>query len=502
MRRAAGLVALLLLVLAPTGRAASSAGAATSVVPAAPAITTQDRWYRLDLLGSRVGWAHEESGPAVVDGRTLARSRVETHTELARAVGGATERLVVDVREEWLETAAGELVRVSSTQDQGAGGVTTVTAEPGRGALAVRIAAPAGERRLEVPWSGDVLSPAAVERRIAALVASGGRELTYRTFSLEALQVVTVRLQVVGEVPEGLRVDQEMSALDTVSHEVRDRRGELVRQELGPLVLTRTTRDEALAPLVASLAPFRALTVGIVGTAPPARDARLARYGLVPRAGAASPPTLAELFPPDARQSVARDGGREVLTVRAGAGAPRREPAPDASFLAPSSLVESDDPGLVALARETAGSGKPDDRARRLERWVHEHVAYRGSGIGFASALETLRTRDGDCTEHAVLLAALLRAAAIPSRVVVGLVRAPGDGGREAFLPHAWVEAWMGEGWLPLDAAIWGPEVDATHLAMAKTAAGDSGSLLEITAPLLRGLGRFDLEPLGPPGPR
>ncbi|MCB1058085.1 MAG: transglutaminase domain-containing protein, partial [Acidobacteria bacterium] len=81
----------------------------------------------------------------------------------------------------------------------------------------------------------------------------------------------------------------------------------------------------------------------------------------------------------------------------------------------------------------------------------------------------------------------------IPSRVVVGLVYAGAtdQGGR--MVPHAWVEAWAGD-WVALDSALHAPRVDATHLAMAKSAGGEEGAVLDITVPLLRGLGRFDLD--------
>ena len=39
-----------------------------------------------------------------------------------------------------------------------------------------------------------------------------------------------------------------------------------------------------------------------------------------------------------------------------------------------------------------------------------------------ATAAEVARSREGDCTEHAVLLAALARARGIPARVAMGLV--------------------------------------------------------------------------------
>ena len=53
--------------------------------------------------------------------------------------------------------------------------------------------------------------------------------------------------------------------------------------------------------------------------------------------------------------------------------------------------------------------------------------------LSVPNALETLRNRVGDCNEHAVLLAALARAAGIPAQVEAGLVYQKGR-----FYYHAW----------------------------------------------------------------
>ena len=67
-----------------------------------------------------------------------------------------------------------------------------------------------------------------------------------------------------------------------------------------------------------------------------------------------------------------------------------------------------------------------------------------------ASALETFRTRQGDCTEHATLLCAALRIAGTPARVEVGLVYAADYGG---WVGHAWNQAYVDGRWVHLDSA-------------------------------------------------
>ena len=61
-------------------------------------------------------------------------------------------------------------------------------------------------------------------------------------------------------------------------------------------------------------------------------------------------------------------------------------------------------------------------RARKLRAAVKAHIRTFDLATGFASASETARRRAGDCSEHAVLLAAVLRADGIPSRLCSGVV--------------------------------------------------------------------------------
>ena len=135
----------------------------------------------------------------------------------------------------------------------------------------------------------------------------------------------------------------------------------------------------------------------------------------------------------DRRQKIEDRGpGRVRRRVKALADAPERsseKPAPEC--LAPAPYLQSDDPEIVQAAREAVGTqADPAAKARRLTAWVYKRIAKKDYSVGFASAKEALLSRRGDCTEHAVLLAALVRVAGIPSRVAArdlleGRVRLP-----------------------------------------------------------------------------
>jgi hypothetical protein len=96
---------------------------------------------------------------------------------------------------------------------------------------------------------------------------------------------------------------------------------------------------------------------------------------------------------------------------------------------------------------------------------VYQTIEDKGLGTAVASAREVMERRSGDCTEHAILLAAMTRAVQIPSKLVAGLVYH--DGG---FAYHMWVEVWTGEGWFALDPTLGEGSVDATHIKLTESA--------------------------------
>jgi transglutaminase/protease-like cytokinesis protein 3 len=99
-----------------------------------------------------------------------------------------------------------------------------------------------------------------------------------------------------------------------------------------------------------------------------------------------------------------------------------------------------------------------------LEKHVHDNLITTDFSQVFASAADVARTGRGDCTEYAVLLAALCRARGIPARVAFGLVYvAPQQG----FLYHMWTEVWIKDRWIPIDATLGRGGIGADHLKLS-----------------------------------
>jgi hypothetical protein len=137
-------------------------------------------------------------------------------------------------------------------------------------------------------------------------------------------------------------------------------------------------------------------------------------------------------------------------------------------YLKPEPLIESDDPAIVAAARQAVGDvSERRAQAERLTRFVNGLLDKKPT-VSIPSAREVLRTRVGDCNEHTALFVALARAIGIPARIAVGLVFVRG-----AFYYHAWPEVYIEESrgrgfWLPVDPTLNQFPADATHLRLAR----------------------------------
>jgi hypothetical protein len=175
------------------------------------------------------------------------------------------------------------------------------------------------------------------------------------------------------------------------------------------------------------------------------------------------------------------DGTHTWIQVCASCAADPGELAPEqhrAAMMA-TPWLNFDAPALEKRARRvTRGATDPALKMRRLAAVVRNHMsAERIDMLGYGSALEAYRSRRGDCTEYAVLLAAMGRAAGVPTRVVSGLVYARRfEDRRHVFVPHAWVQAWTGNAWQSFDAAL--GRFDSTHLAFAVSYDGNPAELL------------------------
>ena len=138
--------------------------------------------------------------------------------------------------------------------------------------------------------------------------------------------------------------------------------------------------------------------------------------------------------------------------------------APDlADALAPQTYIESDAPIFAGAVRHVAGDWLRDVpvlyTAKALIRHALEEIQLSGDGNEYcedrlkrydvAGALTAVQKRSGAVPDLVCAVVALLRAAEIPARPVIGVTT---DSGLTAF--HTWGELYVpGVGWVPFDVA-------------------------------------------------
>jgi transglutaminase-like putative cysteine protease len=156
----------------------------------------------------------------------------------------------------------------------------------------------------------------------------------------------------------------------------------------------------------------------------------------------------------------------------------------DAEYTKATQLLQSNDAKIKEHLQKAVSIDRNDgEAALALEKYVHEKLDKKNFTTAFASAAEVADKLEGDCSEHAVLLAALLRARGIPSRVAIGIVYVPGQAKMGG---HMWTEAKFGDEWIPLDATLGRGGIGAAHLKVAESSLADDAPIPVLAfAPLL-----------------
>lgn len=125
--------------------------------------------------------------------------------------------------------------------------------------------------------------------------------------------------------------------------------------------------------------------------------------------------------------------------------------------LLPSRGVQSDAPEIITLANELINDSMSDrEKAKAVYEYTAKTISYNTGKLYFVgnqwddSALKTLKFKTGICGDYAYLAIALLRAANMEARYIVGTAGFGDD--REG---HAWVEVKVDGEWLTMD-PTWG----------------------------------------------
>ncbi|MGR3177306.1 MAG: transglutaminase-like domain-containing protein [Candidatus Anammoxibacter sp.] len=135
-----------------------------------------------------------------------------------------------------------------------------------------------------------------------------------------------------------------------------------------------------------------------------------------------------------------------------------------AQYLLADHVANSDDEVIKKKSREIIGKEKLAFKAaEKIYKWVYKNIDKKL--VDTVSALDTLKSGEGECQAHTNLFSALAKSAGIPTKIVLGIVYYEEF---EGFMFHAWNEVYIGKGeWVSVDPTLGQLPVDATHLKLA-----------------------------------
>lgn len=134
-------------------------------------------------------------------------------------------------------------------------------------------------------------------------------------------------------------------------------------------------------------------------------------------------------------------------------------------FLEPSYRIESDEPEIIAKAKEiTEGISTDYKKAQAIFEYVNVNMSYDTSeAYANQGALSAFKNMKGVCEEFTTLFIALCRAIDIPSRAIEGYkiedVYSSGDNSGDIIgknlVNHVWAEIYLdGYGWVPVEPTV------------------------------------------------
>jgi len=467
-----------------------------------------DAWYTLRLSGQATGYMR------------MAMRRVKDsiqylqymHIRIARgpfAVAVVSKTVTT-------ETLEGRLLKIRTEQVLANQPLTYIAEFTKNGRIRLTIKQAGSTITRNLPAEPDITTPWTIVRKILTGKIKPGRRFTEKSYAFEvsekAITVthVPVRPETIELAGRKVKV-WHYSMLDASTPHPVDVWCEPhllipVRMRLRvldmPLEAVICTKSQALATL-GQQPPEIFLSTLVKASKPPGVDPASAGR-VVYRLAFADESPLPDIPQTTMQRIVKRSPDQVVLEVARPSArkAPAGHQTPPTDRLKPylkaTAYANCEDSVIRSLARRAAGNEKdPLKLARRLCLFVHREVKAKGLDVGFATASEVARSLRGDCTEHAVLLAALARALGIPARTAFGLVAVPGqaaDGRTTTFGYHMWTQVFVGGRWLDLDPALGQTDPDPTHIALGTCDLSDASFGLESIRTFLQCAGKVTLQ--------
>lgn len=484
-------------------------GAATQATLVRAAEGPTESWQVIHIGNQRVGYQYGRERVEVRDKTKVVVTISESHFSLKRF--GQELKMSTSLRIE--ETEAGNLLRFAFEMKNPPIQNTTTEGVVNGGQLELTSTLAGRAEKKRVAWESDAKSPAYPDRWLRDHPLKPGESKSFKVYLPEfakfsqahfaADDLRPVKL-LDGKEVSLLRVKASFSAIpENNSRQYVDAAWRTKLSEIDMLGLVARAydvpRDVALQAIAGAELDLAVST--LVRIEPPILDAH--RKKTIVYRVSMKEDSPERFFVAGGTQQIKRLDVKDSkdhaieLTVIAKPIPPvnSRSVKADDKFLTPTAFLQSRDPAVIEHAdRATGGETDPGRIAVRMEKYVRDKLTKKNFSTAMASAAEVAQRLEGDCTEHAVLLAAMLRAKKIPSRVAAGLVYVES---MNSFGGHMWTEAFLAGEWIPLDATLGKGGIGPAHLKMADSALDEDAPLPVSTfLPAYQALGKLKIEVL------
>jgi hypothetical protein len=465
-----------------------------------------DVWDAYYLKGAKIGYGHTVSREIDRAGKALVETTSLNHLRVER-FGQTIEQ---ELKLSTVETPDGQ-VREFRTEAQFGPAPTIASGVVVGNSMLITTDTGGARQEVRLRWSAEIRGFLGVEQSLAGKPLAPGEKRALRMLAPLLNQVADVELAAGDyETTKVLDAEQELLRIESVARLPdgnvmaeslwTDRAGQVIKRRIEGIGQESFRTNEALAKEHGRGGPTVDLgSDTLVKLDRPLENAlatREARYRVTLASGDPS-----RVFATGLTQSVRRLGPREaevtVHSIRPGEISPAGDPADaanppvDEKYATANSVLQTNDARIQAMAKRARGSETdPVKVALALERYVHENMASSDFSQAFATAAEVAESRRGDCTEHAVLLAALARACGIPSRVAIGLVYVPRVRG---FGYHMWTEVYLHGRWVPLDATLGQGGIGGAHLKLVDSSL-DGATAYSAFLPVAQVVGQLKIE--------
>jgi transglutaminase-like putative cysteine protease len=481
--------------------------------------TVLDLWDAAYLRTGKAGYIRTHVEEIERDGVKLLRATVEMSLTLKRNRDTVTLRM--ELGDE--ETPEGKVVGVFTRHYLGKQQVLHLVGTVVGKQLQLKRLGENGGPLQPAPWNDKVVGLARQQRLFQEKKLKPGDKLDILSFESSINLVVTLRIQAMDyeEValpgskakqkllhvvvsPDEIRIPKPDGRVDSYHPPAihywlgKDRmpvRTVVETHELGTITAYRTTRAKALAAGDTGTITDIGISQLVLLSKRIARplEVKNAAYRITLKGDK----NAASAFTRDARQKIVNARGDTFeLHVQASRG-PRTQVGkakPADEYLTSSYFINSADERVQDHAAAAVGAETdPWKKALRIEKWVRKNMHFTNDEA-MATADHVARTLEGDCSEHAMLAAAMCRAQGIPSRTALGLIYADTAKG-PAFAFHMWAEVWVQGQWVPIDGTLGRGYVGATHIKITDQSWHDTRALTPLL-PLARVVGKVKIEVL------